>query len=497
MFDYLFTSLIINGGVMRQMYFFAATVMFVFMFSFSAKTQVLSLDITGLQDLGSDFQYEGWLIVGGMPVSTGTFTVDAGGVLSQTVFSVNLDDLINATDFVLTIEPNPDPDPNPSSTHILGGTFADFNAPLSVGHPAALGDDYSGIDGKYILATPTNGPNTDELSGIWFLDLTGGSPAVGLTLPTLPAGWKYEGWTVINGIPVTSGKFTAFDMVDEADPFSGPDPGPPFPGEDYLFNAPPGLTFPTDLSGMTAVISIEPDPDNDTAPFLLKPLVGAIPSGAMDHVTYMMNSNVTNSFPTGTAMRSDILPVELTSFTASTSNGKVLLSWETATEINNSGFEVERKNNNTNNNTWQLIGFVEGNGTTTKLHSYSYSDDISSINATSLSYRLKQVDYNGVFEYSSEIFVDNLAPSDYVLEQNYPNPFNPSTTIKFGIPEKGNVVLKVYNALGAEVATLVNEVKEAGSYNVNFNASDLSSGVYYYKISSGKFVKTNKMLLLK
>jgi len=482
---------------MRQIKFLFTSILFVLIFSFSAKSQVLNLDINGLEDLESNFQYEGWLIVGGMPVTTGTFTVDGGGVLSQTMFSVNMSDLINATTFVLTIEPNPDPDPDPSSTHLLAGNFMDYDAPLSVGHPAALGHDYASIDGKYILATPTNGDMTDELSGIWFLDLSGGSPAVGLTIPTLPAGWKYEGWAVISGTPVTTGTFTAVDMVDEADPYSGPDPGPPFPGEDFLVNAPPGLTFPTDLSGMTGVLSIEPDPDNSTLPFLLKPLVGGIPANAMDHVTYMMDSNVANSFPTGTATRSEIVPVELTSFTASVSNGEVLLGWKTATEINNLGFEVERKNESTNSETWQLVGFVEGNGTTTELHSYSFIDDISSINASSLSYRLKQIDYNGVFEYSDEILVDNLAPSDYVLEQNYPNPFNPSTTIKFGIPEKNNVVLTVYNSLGAEVATLVNEVREAGSYEIDFNANNFSSGIYYYKIASGNFVETKKMILLK
>ena len=215
---------------MRQIKFLLTSILFVLIFSFSANSQTVTLNINGLEDLGANYQYEGWLIVGGMPVTTGTFTVDVNGELSQTIFSVNSSDLINATKFVLTIEPIPDPDPDPSSTHILAGDFIDFDAPLSVGDPAALGDDYSGIDGKYILATPTNGDNSDELSGIWFLDLSSGSPEAGLTLPTLPDGWKYEGWAVISGIPVTTGTFTAVDMVDEADPYSGPDPGPPFPG---------------------------------------------------------------------------------------------------------------------------------------------------------------------------------------------------------------------------------------------------------------------------
>ncbi|MEJ2194912.1 MAG: T9SS type A sorting domain-containing protein, partial [Ignavibacteriaceae bacterium] len=146
---------------------------------------------------------------------------------------------------------------------------------------------------------------------------------------------------------------------------------------------------------------------------------------------------------------------------------------------------------------WNKIGFVDGNGTTTELRSYSFSDDISSIEAISLSYRIKQIDFNGEYEYSDVVQVDNLAPSEYVLEQNYPNPFNPSTTIKFGLPEKSDVVITVYNSLGAEVATLVNEIREAGNYEIKFNADNFSSGIYYYKIASGSFVETKKMILLK
>lgn len=262
----------------------------------------LTLNISGLEDLGSDAIYEGWLIVNGAPVTSGTFSVDASGMLSKTTFSVNATDLDDATTFVLTIEPVPDNSSMPSDVHILAGDFGTSSASLSVGHGAALGDDFSSAAGKYILATPTDGPETNENSGIWFLDLVNATPAVGLTLPTLPAGWKYEGWTVINGQPVTSGKFTAVDMEDEDDPFSGSMDGPPFPGEDYLMNAPDGLDFPTDLSEGTAVISIEPDPDNSPNPFTLKPLVGGIPAMAMDHNPYDMQKNL-GSFPSGTATK--------------------------------------------------------------------------------------------------------------------------------------------------------------------------------------------------
>ena len=264
----------------------------------------LDLDFDGLSPLGPDFRYEGWIIVDGMPVSTGKFNITPAGVMAPKVFPVNADDLAAATTFVLTIEPQPDPDPAPAQTHVLAGDFSGDDATLTISHSAALGTDFSGASGTFILATPTNGAMTDELSGIWFLDLSSGPPpTVGLNLPALPDGWVYEGWTVIEGMPVTSGKFEEVDDFDWADPYSSDMyPGPPFPGEDYLVNAPYGLSFPTDLSGGAGVISVEPYPDNGDAPFAIKPLVGAIPDPATDHQNYPMSLNAA-SFPTGTASR--------------------------------------------------------------------------------------------------------------------------------------------------------------------------------------------------
>ncbi|NJN28045.1 MAG: hypothetical protein HC819_19770 [Cyclobacteriaceae bacterium] len=262
----------------------------------------LSLNISGLEDLGSAAIYEGWIMVDGAPLSTGTFSVDAAGKLSKDKFSLNASDLDKATAFILTVEPSPDPSPSPSDVHLIAGDFSGKTADLSVSHDAALGDDFANTAGKYILATPTDGADNNEKSGIWFLSLAGGSPAVGLTLPVLPTGWKYEGWVVTGGQVVTSGKFTEVNMADESAPFSSTLAGPPFPGEDYLINAPTGLSFPTDLSGGTAVISIEPEPDNSPAPFVLKPLVGSIPAQAMDHTTYDMTKNL-SSFPVGTASK--------------------------------------------------------------------------------------------------------------------------------------------------------------------------------------------------
>ncbi|MFT5821964.1 MAG: hypothetical protein ACI8ZM_003220 [Crocinitomix sp.] len=262
----------------------------------------LTLNIDGLENLGSDFVYEGWIIVDDAPVTTGTFTVDDAGVMSSTTFDVNQKSLEDASTFILTIEPAVDADASPSNVHILAGDFSDDNASLTVSHTSALGNDFTNATGKYILATPTNGEMTDENSGVWWLDPTAG-PGAGLDLPTLPAGWAYEGWAVIDGTPVSTGTFSANSGVDNGAPFSGAMAGPAFPGEDFLENAPDGVSFPTDLAGQTVVISVEPMPDNSTNPFTLKPLVGGVPATAVDHTPYTMDNNATATNPTGTAQR--------------------------------------------------------------------------------------------------------------------------------------------------------------------------------------------------
>lgn len=256
-------------------------------------------NLSGLEDLGADFVYEGWIIVNSAPVSTGTFSVNASGALSKSTFSVDKADLAAATRFVLSIEPAVDPDPAPAPTKILVGDFSGSTAMVGTGTVSSAG--FSGVAGDYILATPTNSDTTDEYSGIWFLNNSSGSAAVGLTLPALEAGWKYEGWAVINGTPVSTGTFTTATGADEASPFSTG--GPAFPGEDFLMNAPAGLTFPVDLRGGNAVISIEPDPDNSPMPFTLKPLAGMIPNSLMAHTVASMNDNVSGSFPSGWVSR--------------------------------------------------------------------------------------------------------------------------------------------------------------------------------------------------
>jgi hypothetical protein len=187
-----------------------------------------------------------------------------------------------------------------------------------------------------------------------------------------------------------------------------------------------------------------------------------------------------------------IIPVELISFTAVAGNDKITLNWETATEVNNRGFEIERKINSG----WATVGFKEGYGTSTDKHSYSFVDNISGVSSQTIYYRLKQVDFNGTFSYSDEVEVETL-PDKFSLNQNYPNPFNPTTTISFSIPQKEFVTLKVYNLLGQEVAVLVNKQLEAGSHNFQYDADMLSSGIYLYELSAGNFNETRKMIVMK
>ena len=196
--------------------------------------------------------------------------------------------------------------------------------------------------------------------------------------------------------------------------------------------------------------------------------------------------------PGGTAM-----PVELTSFSATTAGSTIKLNWSTATETNNYGFEIERKVGSPQSTVgnYEKIGFVNGNGNSNSPKDYSFVD--SKVNAGKYSYRLKQIDNDGQFEYSKTIEVEMNGVTKFELSQNYPNPFNPTTSIRYAIDGRQFVSLKVFNLLGKEVATLVNENKEAGNYLVNFNASYLSSGIYIYKLQAGEFIQTKKMTLIK
>jgi len=189
-----------------------------------------------------------------------------------------------------------------------------------------------------------------------------------------------------------------------------------------------------------------------------------------------------------------VLPVSLSTLNSSVTGRNIKLNWTTASETNNSGFDIERMNVSDNN--WSKIGFVSGHGTVSTPSNYSFED--RNLMSGKYKYRLKQIDVNGNFEYfalNGEVEVG--VPKTFNLSQNYPNPFNPVTKINFDLPENGKVDLRLYDMLGREVAILVNEVRTAGYYTVNFDASKLSSGIYFYRMNAGKFSSIKKMAVIK
>jgi len=193
------------------------------------------------------------------------------------------------------------------------------------------------------------------------------------------------------------------------------------------------------------------------------------------------------------------LPVELTSFIALAGKDGVQLNWSTATEVNNYGFDIERCVAQIGNlcNNWEKIGFVQGHGNSNSPKDYSFVD--ANPPAGKVLYKLKQIDFDGTFEYSKAVEVNVETPQEFRLAQNYPNPFNPSTVINYQLPKDGNVTLKVYDMLGREVATLVNEYQKPGIYNYKFSIANyqLPSGIYIYQLKAGNFIETKKLMILK
>ncbi len=204
-----------------------------------------------------------------------------------------------------------------------------------------------------------------------------------------------------------------------------------------------------------------------------------------------------NSLSVWTALISDTtnVPVELSSFNTEVSGTEVVLNWQTVTELNNLGFEIERKFVDDISSQWVPSGFVKGRGTTTDKNSYSFKDKPTADGK--YAYRIKQIDFNGEFEYSQEVEVYFSSQRNFVLNQNYPNPFNPSTTISYQMPKEDFVSLKVYDVLGTQVADLIHDVKPAGLHEVNFDASKFGSGIYICKMMVGNLSQAKRMIFLK
>jgi len=267
--------------------------------------------------------------------------------------------------------------------------------------------------------------------------------------------------------------------------------------------------------------TIRTDSINGNYHRMLAPGVYSFQFSAEGHYPKTINNVIVNNFQTtvlNVELIPNFIPVELVSFTVNVVGQEVQLDWQTATEKNNQGFEIERTSPIPSSyqgegvpplrdgRSWEMIGYVAGYGTTTEPKSYSFTDE--NVNPGSYEYRLKQIDFDGSCTYSDIIEVVVEAQMKFSLEQNYPNPFNPTTKIKFTIPvtlsevEGSLVTLKVYDILGNEIATLVNEEKPAGSYEVEFSSQsskvrNLTSGIYFYRLQAGNFIQTKKMVLLR
>ena len=213
-------------------------------------------------------------------------------------------------------------------------------------------------------------------------------------------------------------------------------------------------------------------------------------------VIFTSNDPLTTTVTVPVTMEIVAIPVELTSFTAVAEKNESVLNWSTATETNNRGFSIERKSSK---DAWKEAGFVNGAGTSTENVTYSFVD--KNMNVGKYTYRLKQVDLDGTYEYSGEVEVEISAPTVYSLSQNYPNPFNPATVVEYSVPEKAEVTITIFSSIGELVKTLVNGTVETGYHKVSFNASELTSGTYIYQIrakgSNGNYVESKKMMFIK
>ncbi len=248
-------------------------------------------------------------------------------------------------------------------------------------------------------------------------------------------------------------------------------------------------------------------PGTEPTPTISQPTESSSDPSSISVVAIRQNSttNVVNidGIRVATSWSQAPLPVELTSFTALTSNDEIRLNWKTSTEVNSYGFNVERASLQTSpgQDSWKKIGFVEGHGNSNSEKQYDFIDK-NVLSGNKYFYRLKEINTNGSFEYSEVVEADLSVPLEFILSQNYPNPFNPTTKIKYTIPAAGtrnalSAQLKVYDILGNEIATLVNEEKPAGTYEVEFGAKNLPSGMYFYKLTVGNNSQIKKMILLK
>ncbi|MBN2288290.1 MAG: hypothetical protein JXQ83_03085 [Candidatus Glassbacteria bacterium] len=277
-------------------------------------SSIVELSLSGLEPLEGGLNYQAWVIeyyngylygyplvifnlneagamidVSGDSLLSGEFTID---LAAEDIYGIVVS--IELSDVVVT---------SSSYTQILGGEVSDGEAALTTDSWLGMDFSFENLAGRYVLATPTDSISSNEKSGIWFMDLSTGVSLNGLVLPDLSAGWEYEGWVILDSTYISTGKFTSALSADDMNQYSGAWSNPSFPGEDFLQNAPAGVSFPTDLAGASVLITIEPEGSYDVdldKPFPLRLLVANIPSDATPHTTYYMNA-VNDTRPGGTA----------------------------------------------------------------------------------------------------------------------------------------------------------------------------------------------------
>ncbi len=262
----------------------------------------------GLTELDSAY-YQAWALIGEYGYSLGKFSINSSGQMMDTTGAAITDNALSydlsastVTAMGITIQnfvANTGPG---SGSHFMGGSVESGSASLTVAHEAGAGGELGDVTGKFILATPTNGTDSDETSGIWYVDNSTGISNAGLTLPTFTNGWIYEGWVRVDGEFYSTGTFSSVGAADDSARYSADlQAAPGFPGEDFLLNAPAGIAFPVDLRGKYTMITLEPSPDpvvGAPSPFVL--LEATIASDAVDHQTYNMANTTAASLPTGT-----------------------------------------------------------------------------------------------------------------------------------------------------------------------------------------------------
>ncbi|MBK7255621.1 MAG: T9SS type A sorting domain-containing protein [Ignavibacteria bacterium] len=353
-----------------------------------------------------------------------------------------------------------------------GGVGGFFGAPATVGINEGNGIDYATLGRFDRPGTYYGGPGVDS-NGISYLDCQNFCLNVSNVGNICPVAQNFPGGAVniTAGTPyVSQYAFTAPEVTQIT---SG-----------GVTGVPPGMSVNI-TNGVTCTFDVSWNPSCSQAGTYQVCFSGidnaTVPCTTTVCVTYVVDCP---------------LPVELSSFTSAVSGRDVSLNWSTSSEENNARFEIERSSTE---NIWTKVGSVNGNGTTTNPHSYSFTD--RGLASGNYSFRLKQIDFNGNFQYynlSNEVVIGT--PDNFSLTQNYPNPFNPSTKISYSIPSEGKVSLSIFDMTGKEVKSLVNSVQTAGYYSVSFDGSSLASGVYYYRVTvtgQNNFVATRKMLLVK